>query len=210
MKEFIELAQKIEDKELREKVIDFIKNPRLSHKDFKKYPKEKYENAGAPFSAGSGPVERDLIRHTVALTELCFETAKSVEKNFGLKINSDHLVAAALLHDIMKIYEWKKTKGGFEHTGIMLDHSFLGVAELYHRGFPEEIIHAVAAHFGENGPTPPRSYIALILHYLDSMLSLVEYHYLGTKKMKGHSQIVLFDEETLKKLIGEKTEKESE
>ena len=208
MKEFIELAQRIKDKELREKVIEFIKNPQPSNKDFKKYPKEKYEDAGAVFNAGAGPVERDLVKHTVAITELSFETAKSLEKNFGLKINSDYLVAAALLHDIMKIFEWKKTKSGLEHTGVMLDHSFLGVAELYHRGFPEEVIHIVASHIGENGPTPPRSYEAVILHYLDSMLSLVEYHYLGSKKSVGN-QIMLFDEETLKKLIGEKTEKES-
>ncbi|MFH0711271.1 MAG: HDIG domain-containing metalloprotein [Candidatus Aenigmatarchaeota archaeon] len=208
MKELIELSLKIKDKELREKVVAFIKNPQPANKDFKKYPKEKYEDAGAPFNAGEGSVERDLIKHTVTLTELCFETAKSLEKNFGLKINSDYLVAAAILHDIMKIYEWKRTKGGLEHTGVMLDHSFLGVAELYHRDFPEEVIHIVASHIGENGPTPPRSYEALILHYLDSMLSLTEYHYLG-KKAQEESRIMLFDEETLKKLIGEKTEKES-
>jgi 7,8-dihydroneopterin 2',3'-cyclic phosphate phosphodiesterase len=208
MKEFIELAQKIKDKDLREKVVAYIKNPQPTHKDFKKYPKEKYETAGAPFSAGGPSVERDLIKHTVSLTELCFETAKSLEKNFGLKINSDYIVAAALLHDIMKVFEWKKTKSGFEHTGVMLDHSFLGVAELYQRGFPEEVIHIVASHFGENGPTPPRSYEALILHYLDSMLSLVEYHYLGSKSRDR--QIMLFDDDMIKKLIGEKTEKESE
>jgi len=208
MQKLIEVAQKIKDAELRKKVVEFLKDPSLSHKDFKKYPREKIEKVRTPFSAGPTPVERgDLIRHTLTVTEVCLNVAETVEKEYGIPINKDHLIAGALLHDLMKIYEWKVEKGEAEHTGIMLDHSMLGTAELYHRGFPEGVIHLVASHFGEHGPTPPRNFEALILHHVDTLLSMVEYHFYGSAKQTP--QLLLLDEETIKKIIGEKTEKKS-
>jgi 7,8-dihydroneopterin 2',3'-cyclic phosphate phosphodiesterase len=101
------------------------------------------------------------------------KTADSMEKSYGIKINMDHLLAGALLHDIMKMFEWKAGEEGAEPTGVLLDHSMLAVAEFYYRGFPEDVIHIIASHFGESGPTPPRNYEALILHYVDTLLSLM-------------------------------------
>jgi 7,8-dihydroneopterin 2',3'-cyclic phosphate phosphodiesterase len=117
----------------------------------------------------------------------------------------DYLIAGALLHDIMKIFEWKVEGGEPKHTGILLDHSTLAVAELYHRGFPEGVIHIVASHFGEAGPTPPRNFEALILHHVDSLASMVEFH-ISTPREQP-LQLLLIDEETIKKLTGEGTEK---
>jgi 7,8-dihydroneopterin 2',3'-cyclic phosphate phosphodiesterase len=213
MKQLIELANKIKDNDLRKKVVEFLKDPTLSHKGFKKYPMEKIEKVKTPFAvSGSAPVERgDLIKHTITVTDLCLKTAETMEKEYKIPINKDNLVAGAILHDIMKIYEWKAGKDGVEHTGIMLDHSFLGVAELYHRGFPEGVIHVIAAHYGEHGPTPPRNFEALILHHIDTLVSLTEYHYYGNvKTTKEIPQLLLLDEETIRKMIGEKTEKKPE
>jgi 7,8-dihydroneopterin 2',3'-cyclic phosphate phosphodiesterase len=211
MQKLIELAQNIKDVELRKKVVEFLKDPRLSHKDFKKYPRMKIEDAGSVFtvggSSGSTSVERDVLTHTVSLVNLCLSTAEVFEKTYKIPINKDYLVAAAILHDIPKIFEWKKGKEGFEHTGILLDHTMLGVAEFYFRGFPEGVIHIIASHFGENGPTPPRNFEALILHHLDSMASLVEFHIQGAKQQQQPVQLVVLDEETLKKITGENAEK---
>lgn len=203
MQKLIELANRIEDGELRKKVVDYIKDPTPSHKDFKKYPKGEWEKIKTYFSVGGLPVERDVLKHTIAVTELCLDVAKTVEKNFGTKVNKDVLVAGALLHDVMKLLEWKMTSAGPEHTGVMLDHSFLGVAELYRREFPEEVIHMIASHFGETGPTPPRTLEAYILNQVDSMLSMIEYN--ANVKTK-QSQMVLLDEEMIKKLAGKKEE----
>jgi 7,8-dihydroneopterin 2',3'-cyclic phosphate phosphodiesterase len=209
MNELIKLADKIKDEELRRKVVEFLKDPKLSHKEFKKYPRMKIEEAGSMFTVGGAngatTVERDVLNHTIALVDLCLKTADTFEKNYKIPINRDYLVAAAILHDIPKIFEWKKGKQGLEHTGIMLDHSMLGVAELYHREFPEGVIHIIASHFGEGGPTPPRNFEALILHHLDTMISVVEFH-LGEKQPQQPMQLLLLDEETMKKLSGEKTE----
>jgi len=208
MKELLELTKEIEDKTLREKVVEILKDLRLSSKYFKKYPKENLKDAGSLFvisSSGLGPVERDIVNHTVALTELCIKVSENFEKNYGLKLKRDILIAASIVHDLMKSFEYKRDKKGeLEPTGIMLDHTMLAVAELYKRDFPEEVIHIVASHFGEGGPTPPRTFEAVVFHQLDSLVSMIEYYHQGKKKMD--QQIIFLTEEELKNL-GEKTER---
>lgn len=212
MKKLIELAKKIENLELREKVINFLKDPKLSHKDFEKYPREEIEKAGAVFTVssphGSVIAKRDVLNHTTALVELCEKTAEVVEKNYKIPINKDNLIAAAILHDIMKMFEWKREGEELEHSGILLDHTILGVAELYHRGFPEEVLHLIASHAGEAGTTPPRNYEALILHYIDTLLSLTEFHLYGVKQEKQPVQLLVLDEETMKKIREESEKKD--
>lgn len=203
MKDLIELAKKIKNKELREKVVDVLKNPKLSSKDFKKYPSIKVADARTPFTVGGGiSVERDVLNHTIAVVDACERVADVFEKRYGMPLNRDYLLAGSILHDIMKIFEWKIGAQGAEHSGILLDHTMLAVAELYHRNFPEQVIHMIASHFGESGPTPPRSFEALILHHVDTLLSLAEYHmYAATQP--AQMPIVLLDEEMIKKISGE-------
>ncbi len=202
MKELIKTAEKIEDEELRKKVVEFLKDPKLSNKDFRKYPRTRIEEAVSVFTvsspSGQVSVERDVLNHTLAVCELCLKVSEIIEKNYGLKVKKDYLIAASLLHDIMKIYEWKKSEKGVEHTGILLDHSTLAASELYARGFPEEVIHIIASHFGESGPTPPRTLEAVILHYCDSFLSMIEFQ---VKRKEEGIQLILFDEDLLKNLV---------
>lgn len=215
MKKLIELSKKIKDEKLRKMVVSFLKDVKLSNKDFYKYPKMPIEDAASMFTvggpSGSSTVERTVLNHTIAVVELCESTANIFKKTYGLPLNRDNLIAAAILHDVMKVFEWKRGPGGLEHTGIMLDHSMLAVAELYHRGFPEDIIHIVASHFGESGPTPPRNFEALIFHHLDNMASIVEFRMSGESTQQQPVQLVLLDEETLKKIgDGSEPQKSSE
>ncbi len=174
MERLLRLAKKIEDVELRKKVEDFLKNLELTHPEFKKYPKTPLEEAKSPFTVVNvGTVERKVLEHTVALTEACIKVSEILERNFGVKLKRDYLIAAAILHDLMKCFEWTLA---CQPTGILLDHTMLAVAELYKRGFPEEVIHIVASHYGESGSTPPRTLEAFLLHYLDTTLSLMEFY----------------------------------
>ncbi len=188
MDQLIELTKHIKNKELREKAVKFIKDQELSSKHFKKYRKEKLERAGSVFgisSSSMGPVERDIINHTVQVTEMVIETAKLFEKNYGIELDLDSMIAAAILHDLMKAYEFHRDEDNdLVPTGLPLDHTNLAVAELYHRNFPEEVIHMVASHGGEAGTTAPRSFEAVILHHIDSMCSVVEYYILAKKEMQ--------------------------
>lgn len=203
MEKLIQLAQKIKGEKLRKMVVDFLKNPTLSNESFKKYPREKIEKAGAIFGTGveGVAVERDVLNHTIALVELCDRTADVLEKTYGLPLNKDNLIAAAILHDIAKLFEWKRGRQGLEHTGVLLDHTMLGVAELYSRGFPEEVIHIIAAHFGEHGPTPPRNFEALIMHHLDNMLSIVESRMLSPAAAEGAMQFFILDDSNMMKIV---------
>lgn len=210
MKQLIELAQKIKNEELRKRVVEFLKNPQLTHKDFKKYPKMEVDEAKTLFTVG-GPqggvtVERDVLNHTLALADICLKIADTVERSYGIPINRDNLIAAAILHDIMKIFEHKMGPQGLEHTGVLLDHTMLAVGEFYHRGIPEEVIHIIASHFGETGPTPPKNFEALIFHHLDSLLSLTEFH-LYAPKAQQPMQLVVLDDETIRKLGGKPEKK---
>lgn len=201
MEKLIQLAQKIKGEKLRKMVVEFLKNPTLSNETFKKYPREKLETAGAIFNAGGIEVERNVLNHTITLVELCDRAADVMEKTYGLPLNRDNLIAAALLHDIAKLFEWKRGKHGLEHTGVLLDHTMLGTAELYSRGFPEEVVHIVAAHFGEHGPTPPRSFEALIMHHLDTMLSIVESRMMTPDAANQTMQVMLLDDSGMAKLM---------
>jgi 7,8-dihydroneopterin 2',3'-cyclic phosphate phosphodiesterase len=205
MEEFIKLANKIKDEKLRKKVIDFIKNPNLTHEDFKKYGKNSVKEVRVLFSTPYGTALRDVYTHTLALTNICIRVTEEIKKFYGMELNLDHLIAASLLHDLMKIYEWKMEDNQPKHTGITLDHSFLAVAELYKRDFPEGVIHIIASHFGESGPTPPRTPEAFLFHHLDSMLSLFE---ANLSPKSENLPLVIIDEKLLKKL-NENSENES-
>lgn len=207
MEKLIELSKKIKDGKLRKMVVDFLRDLKLSNKDFSKYPKMRIEEAATMFTVGGSTVERDVLTHTITLTELCDKFADVMKDTYGLPLNKDNMIAAAILHDLMKVFEWIRGPHGLEHTGIMLDHTMLAVAELYHRGFPEDVIHIVASHFGENGPTPPRNFESLIFHHLDNMISLVEFRMHGSSQEA--LQLLLVDEDTLKKMGEESEKKES-
>lgn len=188
MEKLIKLTEKIKDKKLREKVVKVIKDTELSSKDFKKYTREKLEKSGSIFGisgGAAGPVERDIINHTVQVTELVIETAKVFEKNYDLELDMDYLTAGSILHDIMKAYEFYRDEDDdLMPTGLPLDHTLLAVAELYHRDFPEEVIHIIASHPGDAGSVSPKSFEALIFHHVDSMCSVVEYYVESKKKMQ--------------------------
>jgi 7,8-dihydroneopterin 2',3'-cyclic phosphate phosphodiesterase len=166
----IEIAKKIENKELREKTIEILKDIRLTNPSFQKYEREDPEKVKTPFAVNDIVVIRELIIHTLNVAETCLRIAENIEKYYGFKVNKDVLIAGSILHDIMKVYEFKDGK----HTGILLDHSALVLAELYKRGFSEEVLHLVISHPAPS-TNPPRTIEALILHYVDTLLSLVEF-----------------------------------
>jgi len=175
MKKLLKLAESIKDVELRKKVVELLKNPSLSNKSFKKYKREDMKKVKTLFTVtGYGTVERgDLLKHTETVTELSIKIADVLVEKYGINVNYDYLIAGALLHDVMKVFEWNLEKGEVKHTGILLDHSSLGLAELYCRGFPEEVVHIVSSHLGEQA-NPPKTIEAIIVHHADTLSSIVE------------------------------------
>lgn len=170
MERLLKLAEEIKDKKLREKVVDFLKNPKPSHPEFTmnfsieqcpSHPETRQPHAGG------------LIEHTVSVAELSRKMAMHFIHAYKVEIDLDKLHAAAILHDIYKTVEFGVDNKSYVISEIYLNHLDLMVAELYQRKFPKEIIHSIAAHFGENSPTPPLTYEALCLHHADTYDSII-------------------------------------
>lgn len=173
LNDLLKLAEKIEDKELQKKVVETLKHPALFHKELaKKYAAADLKEAPASiqfhhvYSTG-------LVEHTYSVTMLSISIAETLEKVYKLGIDTDSLTAAALVHDIGKLWGFKKLKGGWEATNLTLDHTMLGTSELYARQFPEKVLHIVASHFGAEGPTPPQTLEAVIFHYVDTLDAVI-------------------------------------
>ncbi|ACX72006.1 metal dependent phosphohydrolase [Methanocaldococcus vulcanius M7] len=167
MERLIKLAEQIKDEKLRKKVIEFLKNPKATHP----------EVVDTGISVEESPASINwhhrykggLIEHTLSVAKLALKMADVFEDVYGVKINRDYLLAGALLHDIMKPYNYVKNEdGSFDHYDMFnLDHLTLAVAELYKRDFPMEVIKIIASHHGDHSPTRPNSIEAYIVHYAD-------------------------------------------
>ncbi|HDD46561.1 MAG TPA: HDIG domain-containing protein [Candidatus Aenigmarchaeota archaeon] len=171
MKELLELAKHIKNKELREMVENFIKKPELTNKKFK-YKASKLELVPASINWHHSE-DSGLIEHTKSVTKMCIAVADVIENVYNIYIDRDSLVAAAILHDMGKLWEIKRKDNTWVGSNISLDHTFLITSELYARNFPESVIHIIASHFGTEGPTPPQTIEAFILHYIDTLDAVV-------------------------------------
>lgn len=165
--ELLKLADDIQDRKLRKQVIDYLKNPKPSHPEFRQLLALKKAPAASQWHH---IYEGGLLRHTLAVTRIALSIAQAVQKTYGIKVDKDVLLAAGLCHDVMKTCEYKLESGHFEMVlPLPLDHLTLGVTEMYARGFPKAVIHAVAAHHGEAGPMTPNDPESIILHFADMM-----------------------------------------
>jgi len=174
MNRLIELANKIKDKDLREKTVKVLKEPQISNSEMG-YQKSELEKTPAWLN-GHHFYEGGLVDHTVSVTEGCISMAKVFEKNYSISINYDHLIAGALLHDIMKVFILSKVRNQWSFSGCKIDHATLAAAELYVRKFPEDVIHIVASHGGDAGAAAanPKTIEAIILFYVDMFDAAIE------------------------------------
>ncbi|HIE41601.1 MAG TPA: HDIG domain-containing protein [Candidatus Aenigmarchaeota archaeon] len=164
MEELLKLAGKIRDRELREKVMELLKEIKLSNKKLN-YKSLKFEESPAGYIGFEHHMEeKGLFNHTKNVTELAIKIAEFVEEKY-YPINKDFVIAGALLHDIMRVFDFKKTKNGYEIVGKLLNHDELIGCELYAREFPEEVIYIVINHLQPSGLLPE----ALIVHFADTI-----------------------------------------
>jgi 7,8-dihydroneopterin 2',3'-cyclic phosphate phosphodiesterase len=113
-----------------------------------------------------------LLKHTEGVTSLSINIAKFIDKRYG-PINHDYLIAGALLHDIMRLYDFKKEGDDFSVIPKMLGHEQLIGCELYARGFPEEVIHMTLNHLRAEDQTLE----GMILHFADTIDAYADFHF---------------------------------
>ncbi|MEO2242008.1 MAG: HD domain-containing protein, partial [Euryarchaeota archaeon] len=102
--------------------------------------------------------------------KLALAMAEVFEEVYGVRVDRDLILAAALLHDLGKATSYEEGEAGYKYSDFArrLDHLTAVTAELYARGAPLELIHAVAAHHGRGSPVPPNTPEALIVHLADN------------------------------------------
>lgn len=162
------LANKIQDKKLREKTIELLENPTVEIGG-KKY-------SGMPLTVSPAGLSHHhsypegYIEHVVSTANIALAICNSAEKIYKGKVNRDVVVVCILLHDIFKPALYKVNENGtYSKTPLAdyMDHLSIAVSELVRRGFPLEVIHAVSAHHGNYGPIRPHTVEALICHLAD-------------------------------------------
>jgi 7,8-dihydroneopterin 2',3'-cyclic phosphate phosphodiesterase len=111
-----------------------------------------------------------LIQHTLAAAEIALTLCKNVKEIYSGQVDEDVVLSSILVHDLFKIhvYSINDKSYGFTKLGTHLDHLTLLVTELVRREFPLDVIHAVAAHHGQNGPISPHTLEALICYVADN------------------------------------------
>ena len=164
MNELLKLADKIEDGELREKTTNLLKEIKLSNKNLN-YKQIKLDECPGGYKGFEHHMEKGgLIRHTRNVTELSIKIADFIDQKY-CKINKDYVIAGALLHDLMRVFDFKKKGRNYELVGKLISHEELIGCELYARNFPEEVIHIVLNHLKLEGLILE----AMIVHFADTI-----------------------------------------
>jgi putative nucleotidyltransferase with HDIG domain len=154
----------IENKELREKVLDCwvyaIEQSVLSIDDLNVIP----------FSLLLKDCKISFMNHKRTAVQLSVDIAKRMKENFGdeITINMDTLIAGAILIDIGKLleYEMKDGKLSTSFAGKLVRHPFSGVGIADRFGIPAEVQHIIATHSKE-GDLGIRTVESIIVHHAD-------------------------------------------
>ena len=164
------LADKIRDKRLRRKVIEFMENPtfEINGKEYSGLPLDVSPAGLSHHHCYPG----GYAEHVVSTANLALAMCNSVEKVYHGKVNRDLVIAGVLLHDIFKPATYAVNENGsYRSTRLAdyMDHLSLVISELVRRDFPLELVHVVSAHHGDYGPIRPHTIEALICHLADLM-----------------------------------------
>ncbi len=156
----------IRRQDLRELVLDLIENPRLSISSAKPMISLS-ESPAAPRKHHLFP--GGLLLHTISVTRLAMAIADVVEELYGIEVDRDILVAAAVLHDLYKVFQYEPdpVNGGYRpRSDWYLSHDYALVAELAARHADEKLIRVCSE---VHGTAPITTVEGLIVHLADSI-----------------------------------------
>lgn len=166
--DFKQIANKIKDRTLREKVLSLIEDPTIRIGD------NTYHGLPLEVSPASKrqhhSYKEGLAQHTISSSRIALTLCDVAEQIYSAEVDRDVVLAAVIVHDLMKPLTYDLSEeGDYDSSplGEKMDHLTLIVSKLIERGFPLEVVHSVAAHHGDNGPTSPRTVEALICFLSD-------------------------------------------
>jgi len=126
--------------------------------------------AEMPFTLLIKNTEVNLVTHTRAVTLSALKIAEVLMSEYKgkISIHRDYLLSGAILHDVGKLFEYKREDGRFvkSREGELLRHPISGAAFAFAHGLPQEVVHIIAAHSKE-GDGLRRTIEAIIVNHAD-------------------------------------------
>ncbi len=154
----------IEEKELRDKTLKVWLDA------MERAGWEIMDLAEMPFTLLIKHTDVNLITHTRAVTLASLKIAEVLLAEYPgkISIHRDHLLSGAILHDVGKLFEYRREKGEFvkSREGELLRHPISGAAFAFAHGLPQEVVHIIAAHSKE-GDGSRRTVEAVIINHAD-------------------------------------------
>lgn len=94
--------------------------------------------------------------------------AENLKQVHNLKVNTDYLIAIALLHDVSKLLEHEEKDGKCtkSRNGALFPHGYLGGFASLEAGLPIEVVHAIVNHT-VSLPMVPKTVEASIVGFAD-------------------------------------------
>ena len=123
-----------------------------------------------PYTLLVEDVDITFPEHVRVVCILCIAMEDVLRRFYGDRytISRDTLIAGALLADVGKLLEFRKTGDRYEWSSTYeyLRHPFTGVALAYKHGVPEAVLHIIATHSWE-GDKFKRQAESIIFHHAD-------------------------------------------
>ena len=147
--DFFPEIDEIQDKELRQKVIDCWEEAI----EFRNWKKE--ELMQIPFTLLAEGVQIQFIEHVRTCCRMGIACDKVLTEAYGDRktpVNRDYLIAGSLLADVGKLFEFDKNPDGTifkSDYGKHIRHPFSGVGLAFKHGLPSEVMHVIATHSKE-------------------------------------------------------------
>ena len=111
------------------------------------------------------------IPHNQCVLAIALAVAEAFEKLHRVKVNRDHLIAAAILQDASKVVEFERNANGtVESTAIGRDypHAFMCAHLAKQKGVPDSVVHVLLTH-SPTAPKFPNTLEGKILYYVDQL-----------------------------------------
>jgi hypothetical protein len=111
------------------------------------------------------------LPHNQCVLEMALAVADAFERHHGVKVNRDHLIAAAVLQDASKVIESAPgPDGGAVATELsrQYPHAFWAAHLALRHGVPDPIVHVLLTH-SPQAPTFPTTIEGKILYYVDQL-----------------------------------------
>jgi putative nucleotidyltransferase with HDIG domain len=159
--------------------LEWIEGPELREqvtqtwlKAFEQSPLEPEDLNNIPFTLLVPNCPATFMEHKRCVVHIARDAAKAMRSFLGraLAIDTDTVIAGAILADVGKLLEYEKEGGVTKQSdrGKALRHPFTGVALALSCGVPDAVCHIIATHAAE-GDLVKRSTEAYIVHHADFM-----------------------------------------